>query len=151
PAPGAPSAPQTAGWPWERIGYWGYLVHLCTVFGIALSNVVLGLTLLVAPRALRGRWLPWRRVEPVAPPLAPYLPFLGAPVALSYEPRVSVASLSELLSFATLYLAPLLVRGERDVRRVVDLLTAAIAGMAIEGLAQFFSGYGGIENRIRGP
>jgi len=149
PAPGSASLP--AGWSWPRIGYWGYLFHLCTVFGIALSNVVLGLTFLATPAALRGRRLAWRRLEPILLPLALYLLCLVASIALSYEPRASAASLSELMSFGTLYLAPLLVRGERDVRRVVDLLVAAVAGMAIAGLAQLFLGYGGIEHRIRGP
>jgi O-antigen ligase len=136
---------------WALIGYWGYLLHVCTVFGIALSNVLLGLTLLATPLAVRRRPLAWRLLEPIYLPLALYLLSFGASIALSYEPRVSAASLSELMSFGTLYLAPLLVRGERDVRRVVDLLVAVAAGMASYGLGQFFFGYGGIENRIRGP
>lgn len=144
PARGAPSR-------WPRIAYWGYLLHIATVFGIALSNVLLGLTLLAAPLAVWKRPLAWRRVEPIFLPLVLYLMGFAASIALSYEPRVSVASLSELMSFATLYLAPLLVRGERDVRRVVDLAIAAAAAMAAYGLAQLFWGYGGIENRIRGP
>ena len=147
---GAPGPPRRSP-PWARIGYWGYLAHLAAVFGIALSNVVLGLTLLASPLALRRRGLPWRRLEPIYLPLGLYLACFGASIALSYEPRVSVASLSELMSFATLYLAPLLVRGERDTRRVLDVLLAFVAGMAVEGLLQFFLGYGGIENRIRGP
>ena len=136
---------------WPRIAYWGYLLHVATVFGIALSNVLLGLTLLAAPLAVLKRPLAWRRVEPIFLPLGLYLLGFAASIALSYEPRVSAASLSELMSFATLYLAPLLVRGERDVRRVVDLAIAAAAAMAAYGLAQLFLGYGGIENRIRGP
>jgi len=147
-ATAAPAAPPSR---WPRIGYWGYLLHLATVFGIALSNVLLALTLLTAPLAVRRRPLAWRRLEPIYLPLALYLLGFAASIALSYEPRVSAASLSELMSFATLYLAPLLVRGERDVRRVVDLAVAAAAAMAAYGLAQLFAGYGGIENRIRGP
>lgn len=136
---------------WPRIGYWGYALHLATVFGIALSNVLLGLTLLASPLAVRRRPLAWRRVEPLYLPLGLYLLGFLASITLSYEPRVSAASLSELMSFATLYLAPLLVRGERDVRRVVDLVVAAAAGVAAYGLAQLSAGYGGIEHRIRGP
>ncbi len=158
-APGVSTrAPSAAGdrgaasrWRWARIGYWGYLLHVCTVFGIALSNVLLGLTLLATPFAVRRRPLAWRRFEPLYLPLGLYLLGFGASIALSYEPRVSAASLSELMSFATLYAAPLLVRGERDVRRLVDLLIASVAAMAVYGLAQFFLGYGGIEHRIRGP
>jgi len=149
--PPAKSVALAPRWRWPRIAYWGYLLHLCTVFGIALSNVILGATVLATPRALRGRALLWRRLEPIYLPLALYLGCFGASIALSYEPRVSAASLSELLSFATLLPAPLLVRGERDVRRVVDLLVAFIAAMAVQGLAQFFLGFGGIDNRIRGP
>jgi O-antigen ligase len=69
----------------------------------------------------------------------------------SYDPRTSVKSLSELFTLAALPLAPLLVRGEDRVRRLVDGLIAVAALLACAGLAQYLIGYGDINNRIRGP
>ncbi|HXO21069.1 MAG TPA: O-antigen ligase family protein [Thermoanaerobaculia bacterium] len=147
----APAADDSADERWRRLGYWGYGLHLCTIFGIALSNLFLGLTFLVTPRAVRSRPVASRTLEPIFLPLSLYVFGLAVSIALSYEPRVSVASLSELMSLGTLYLAPYLVRGEREVRRLVDALTLVIAAVALYGLAQFFFGYGDIERRIRGP
>jgi putative inorganic carbon (hco3(-)) transporter len=48
-------------------------------------------------------------------------------------------------------MAPFLVRGERQVRLVVDTLIVLAALLACEGLSQFLFGYGDIDRRIRGP
>jgi len=121
------------------------------VFGIALSNVFLGLTLLAAPFGLRGAKIPWPKLRPLYRPLGLYVLLLGASVVASYEPRVSAGSLSELMSLSTLFLGPLLVRGERTARRLVEAITLMGTAVALYGLAQFFQGYGGLDRRIRGP
>jgi len=48
-------------------------------------------------------------------------------------------------------LGPLLVRGERRTRRLVDALVVSGALIACYGLLQFLDGYGGLDRRIRGP
>jgi O-antigen ligase len=45
----------------------------------------------------------------------------------------------------------LLVRGERNTRRLVDALVVVGALISFYGLAQLLYGYGGIDRRIRGP
>ncbi|HVT17972.1 MAG TPA: O-antigen ligase family protein [Thermoanaerobaculia bacterium] len=136
---------------WQKAAFYAYALHLFTVFGLALSNVFLGLTLLAAPRALRARSLAWHKLAPVLLPMGVYLLFLTVSVVMSYEPRVSLASLGELFALATLYLGPGLVRGERQARWLIDGVVAVAALLAIKGLSQYLAGYGEISRRIRGP
>lgn len=130
---------------------WTYALHLLTIFGIALSNAFLGLTLLSAPWAWRREPPPWHRLAGLVRPLGFYVLLLFAACIASSEPRVSFGSLSELISLTTLVLAPLLLRDERVVRRLVDGVVAMGGLLALYGLAQLFFGYGGLDRRIRGP
>jgi O-antigen ligase len=159
-APAAPAAPAIADdgaerarrdRRWQRLAYWAYSLHLFTIFGIALSNIVLGFTLLAAPRALAARRVRWSRLDPVLVPMGFYLVFLLASIVLSYEPRTSWTAFGDAFALATLYLGPGLVRGERQARRVIDGLFVVAALIAVKGLAQYWSGYGALEHRIRGP
>jgi O-antigen ligase len=134
----------------ERAGYWLFLSHLATIFGIAISEVLLGLTLLSLPWT-RRRAVPWRVLAPMAIPVGCYLLLLVGSVLASSDPWSSARGLSDLFTFTTLLMAPFLVRGERQVRRVVDTLIVLAALLACEGLAQFLFGYGDIDRRIRGP
>ena len=136
---------------WQRWARWMYSLHLLTVFGLGLSNAFLGLMYLTAPPALRSSPIPWSRLRALYLPLGLYVLLLGASVIASYEPGVSAGSLSELISLATLALGPLLVRGERNTRRLVDALVVVGALISFYGLAQLLYGYGGIDRRIRGP
>ncbi|HKH48274.1 MAG TPA: O-antigen ligase family protein [Thermoanaerobaculia bacterium] len=137
-----------------RIGYWLFSGHLLTLFGIALSNILLALTLLTAPWTLRGRRLSWAELAPMAPllvPLGVYALWLVGSIVASFDPATSVSGLRELFTLSALLVAPLFVRGERDVRRLVDALVVIGALLAGTGLAQYLVGYGGIDRRIRGP
>jgi O-antigen ligase len=139
---------------WLRRGaHFTYALHLLTVWGLAISNVFLGLTLLAAPFALRGGLsrVPWRRLRAIYLPLGVYVLGLGAAIVASSDPRVSAGSLTELMALGTLAAAPLLVRGERAARRLVDVLVVMVSLIAVAGLAQLFAGYGGLDHRIRGP
>lgn len=133
------------------LGYWLYSGHLVTVFGIALSNILLGLMLLTAPWTLRGRRVAWAELAPLLVPLGIYGLWLAGSVVASFDPRTSLSGLRELITLSALPLAPLLVRGEREVRRLVDLLIGAGVLLAGAGLAQYLMGYGDIDRRIRGP
>jgi O-antigen ligase len=137
---------------WRRLAVAGYALHLFTVFGLALSNILLALTLLVAPRALAERRVRWKVLQPVLLPMGFYLVFLAASILLSYEPRASLYSFSETFAFATLYLGPGLVRGERELRRLIDGMIAVAALLALRGLSQYlWMSFGELDQRIRGP
>jgi O-antigen ligase len=144
----APAASREA---WLRRGArWTYSLHLLLVWALAISNAFLGLTLLASPFVLRDG-IPWSKLRAVYVPLGLYVLLLGAAAAASYEPRVSFGSLTELFSLSTLVLGPLLVRGERATRRLIDALVIVGAGISLFGLAQLLDGYGGLDRRIRGP
>jgi O-antigen ligase len=66
---------------------------------------------------------------------------------------VSWRSLGEILTLGTLWVAPLLVRGERAVRRLVDGTVIVISLAALEGMAQLLADAGqlDLDRRIRGP
>ena len=139
-----------------RIGFWLYAAHLYALVGLAASNVLAGLTLLSAP------WTARRGLAPVAGPLAAarrallaavglYVVFLLVAIAASYDPAKSLRATSEIFTLATLGLGLVLVRGERQARRVVDGLVVVGALAAVWGLAQTLVGYGELDRRIRGP
>src|ERR1700688_1642936 len=137
---------------WRRLAFAGYALHLFTVFGLALSNILLGLTLALAPRALAERRGRWRGLQPVLLPMGFYLVFLTASILLSYDVRTSLFSFGETFAMATLYLGPGLVRGERELRRLIDGMIAVAALLALRGLSQYvWSGFGELDQRIRGP
>ena len=134
-----------------RIGDWLFSGHLLSVFSIALSNILLALTLLTAPWTLRGRRMPWAEMAPLTVPLGVYALWLVGSVVASFDPVTSLGGLRELFTLSAVLMAPLFVRGERDVRRLVDALIAIGALLAGAGLAQYLVGYGALDRRIRGP
>ncbi len=134
-----------------RAGFWLYGLHLWTIFGLAISNGLLVITALFAPRAIRGQEMPWRRWRPVLVPLTLYALIVLVSIAFSYDFKVSLAAGREVYALGTLFLGLLLMRGEPAVRKVVDgviMLSGILAGW---GLGQFLVGYGDINHRIRGP
>lgn len=144
----------------DRAGFALYAGHLFTLFGIALSNVLVGLLVLSGPWTLRRGWR-LRRHRPPSPADGPlrvllaalllYVALLALAVATSYDPAVSSRAFSELFVLVTLPLGLLLVRGEARVRAVVNGLGMVAAAVAAWGLVQTLAGYGGIDRRIRGP
>ena len=150
PAPSTlPSAPHPVAAP-ARWRFALYAAHLLSGFAIAISNVLLALAVLAFP-ALRSRpALPASARRP-ALAAAVYLLALGAAILASPEPLKSARALSEVFSFATFFLALAWVRGERQVRFLLDAAILIGALLALSGLAQLAAGYGDIERRIRGP
>jgi O-antigen ligase len=134
----------------ERTGYWLFLSHLATIFSIAASEILLGVTLLALPWT-RRRCVRWSVLAPMAIPVGLYVLTLVGSWLASPDPRVSARGLSEIFTLATFLAAPFLVRGERQVRLAIDSLIVLAALLACEGLAQFLFGYGDIDRRIRGP
>lgn len=147
------SAPQVPDRPTrlQRAGSWLFSGHLLAVFSIAASNILLGFTFLTAPFSLRSRREDWSRMAPLLAPLGIYALWLVGSAFASFDPRTSFGGLRELFTLAAVLLAPGLVRGEAQVRRLVDGLTAAAALLAAVGLASYLWGYGDIDRRIRGP
>lgn len=135
----------------QRAGYWLFSGHLLAVFSIAASNILLGLTILSLPWSWRGRREDWLRATPVLLPLGVYALWLVGSIFASFDPRMSLSGLRELFTLSAVLLAPALVRGEAEVRRLIDGLVAAAALLACAGLAQYLVGYGDIDRRIRGP
>ena len=135
----------------QRAGSWLFSGHLLAVFSIAASNILLGFTFLTAPFSLRWRRSDWPRMAPLLAPLGIYALWLVGSAFASFDPRTSLGGLRELFTLSAVLLAPGLVRGEAQVRRLVDGLTAAAALLAAVGLASYFWGYGDIDRRIRGP
>ena len=140
-------------------GYGLLVGHLLTVWGLALSNGLLGLcVLLSAQRVVAGRvdaglrTLRSRPARRVMLPLLLYSLVLVLSTALSYEPSISQQALSELFSLAALPLALLWIPGERWARRTVDLLLMMVTAVAVIGLGQYlFTDYGPLDNRVPGP
>lgn len=144
-----------------RVAYWLYAAQLLAVPTLAISNTFLGLTILVAPLAARARgpWAEpaprargrWAELAPLTVPLGLYAFLLLTSIAASYDVPTSLRSTTELFNLTALLLAPLLVRGETAVRRLVVAFEALGAIVAAHGLAQYLAGYGDLDQRIRGP
>ena len=139
------------------VGFWLYALHLATVWGLALSNALQGLTILWV--AVRWHWirpssldLRMAKADRVLKPFVFYLLVFVVSVLTSYHIRQSLWDLRALVGLTTLPLAIVLVRGERQVRLVFDLLIWTTGGMALYGIAQyFFTDFGGLQQRIPGP
>lgn len=138
----------------RRAPFWLLAGSLWTVFGLALSNVLLGLSLLASPWAngsLAAKRETWRRARPLLALLALYVVFLAVSCASSFDPERSTRSLTELFNLAVVPLTLALAGGERDTRRIVDGITFVAGLLALVGLVQFFLGYDDLSRRILGP
>jgi putative inorganic carbon (hco3(-)) transporter len=137
--------------PGERAVLALYAAHLLLAWAIAPSNIALGLTIVALPIAWRRELRLGVAARAPARLAIAYLLMLLASIAASPAPHESARALSELFNFATLFLTLLLVRGERQVRWLVDLLLLSGALLALWGLVQILFGYGALDSRIRGP
>jgi putative inorganic carbon (HCO3(-)) transporter len=128
-----------------------YGLHLWTIFGIALSNIFLGLTGVATALGSPALRVPWRRMRQVMIPLGMYAFLIVVSVLTSYDSQLSLPKGRELLSLGTLFLGLILIRGESEVRRIVDGIIVLAALLSLFGLGQMLFGFGDINNRIRGP
>lgn len=151
PRPSEPPVPPAGAA--ERWAFLLYAGHLFTLFGIALSNALAALMILATPWALRRRRstaVP-AAARPLLVALGLYVLFLLVAIAASCDRGRSLGSAGEVFILSTLVLAFYLVRGERQVRWVVDGLVVVAALVAVAGLVQLVGEYGAIDRRIRGP
>ncbi|HEX4952462.1 MAG TPA: O-antigen ligase family protein [Thermoanaerobaculia bacterium] len=135
----------------RRVGLALFAGHLLTVFSLGISNGLLGLAVLAAPWALRGRLGRAAGYRPILIALGAYTIWLLGAIVASSEPLRSLRAVSELFSLSTLVLGLFLIEDEQEARRLVDGVCLVAAAIALAGLTQFFLGYGDIDRRIRGP
>lgn len=147
PEPAAPERPRALSR--ARAVYWLYAGHLVTVFGLALSNILLALTVLALPWSGASPRAAWRRGRPLLIALAAYVALYAIAIAASLDPVASLGTFGEPFNLLALPLALLLVHGERDTRRIVHGLIGLGAGSGLLGLGQFLVGYGDMQHRIR--
>ena len=135
-----------------RSGFWLFFAHLWTIGGLALSNILLGLaTLWVAWQRRRLTWN-WRAMAPLLVPLGVYVIFFTVSVFTSLDVSRSLPEMRGLFSLAILLWAMVLVRGEEDVRRVIDGLLFLMLVLAVYGIGQnYLLDYGTLHRRIIGP
>src|SRR5262245_21568960 len=85
--------------PWLRtLPYRLYWAHLAALFGVALSNILLGLAVLASPASRGLGGLKRRAVRPVLWALGLYVGLLGISVLTSFDPAKSARSFSEVFS-----------------------------------------------------
>ena len=134
---------------------WCYGLHIWTIFGIALSNIFLGLTALATGIAFSLgspiAQVDWRSMRRVLVPLALYSLLIVVSVLTSYDPRMSLSKGKEVLSLATLFFGLVVIRGEVPVRKIVDGIIILAALLSLFGLGQVLFGFGDINHRIPGP
>ena len=129
-----------------------YAGHLLTIWGIALSSLCLGLCVLWSARHRLRFAGAWSQVGPILTPLAFYVVFLLTSILTSTDPGKSSRELSEVFTLCALPLAWTLIRGEKSVRRLFDLLILMMVLLALYGLGQYlFTDYGPLDQRIPGP
>jgi geranylgeranyl pyrophosphate synthase/O-antigen ligase len=132
----------------RRVGYVAYALHLWTVFGLALSNLA-GVVTLASVATLRPKLD--GRARSVLLPAGLFCVCVLLSVVFSNDPRASMSGARGLLSLLTLPFGLILVRGRKQSRAVVDGLIVMATFAALWGLIQLLFGYGGIDQRIRGP
>jgi len=128
-----------------------FAVHLLLAWAIALSNVLLGAAVLALGAGGAAALRYDESARPAIRLAIAYLLLLVAAMAASLAPAGSLRAGSEIFNFATFALALLLVRGETQVRWLVDALLLVGGVLALWGLGQFLIGYGELDRRIRGP
>ncbi len=135
-------------------GAWCFCLHLATVFGIALSNGLLGLSLLSSPWAKRAGLVDiLSRSRGLLIPLLFYAVAFGLSAVLSRNRAISLDELgSAVFSLMTLPLALVWIRSERHVRWVFNWMTVLVIGISVMGILQFvLTDLGPMHNRIPGP
>lgn len=131
--------------------FWLFALHLLTVWGLALSNAFLGMMILAAIFFRRRLDWRWPQTAPILVPLGCFSILFVTASIFSLDRQASLAELGDLTSFATVLLAPVLVRGEAAARRVCRALLLVICLCAVHGIWQYlFTDYGSLHRRIVG-
>lgn len=128
-----------------------YWAHIAGLFGLALSNVLLGLAVLASPFSGRWRRLGRRDCRPLLMVLGLYVGLLAISAFTSFDPARSARSMSETFALCTLVLGLLLLQGESAVRVTLDAVLLLATGEALIGLGQLVAAGGpDLAHRIQG-
>ena len=131
--------------------FWLFALHLFTVWGLALSNVFLGAMILGALVFWRRLPWSWPRSAPILVPVTCFSILYLLATFFSLEPKSSFSEITDILSFATVVLAPVLAPGEAAVRRICRGLEILITLFAVHGIGQYLlTDYGSLHRRIVG-
>lgn len=135
--------------------------QVLTVFGLALSNILLGLAILAAGWAVSSRSggaalrqrLATSASRRLLRPVGLFCLFLVVSILASYDIVQSWRGLGDVFALGSLIVVLLFVRGERRVRLVVLGLVGLGSLLAVMGLLEYL--WGGaqldLDHRIRGP
>jgi O-antigen ligase len=146
PLPAAPATSRPAG-----ALFWLYWCHLAGLFGLALSNILLGFAVLTLPFAAPLERLRRRELAPILVAVGAYLLLLLAAIGASFDPRYSLREASELFAFSSLIVGLVVVRSEAVARRVVDAVLLLATAEAVLGLGQLaLAGGADLSRRIQG-
>jgi O-antigen ligase len=135
----------------RQTAFWLFWGQYAALFGIGLANNLLGLALLVAPWRREGRRLLHPRFQAVGVTLGVYVIALFAAVVASFDPATSARELTELFTLATVPLALLLVRSERQARWMVDAVVLLATAQALVAAVQLLDlGGADLSRRVHG-
>lgn len=134
----------------HRLGLGLYAAHLLSLFSLAASNILLGVSLLATPWTLRQRPPLSREARRWLALLGLYVLLMLVSVLLSYDPKTSAETLGGLFNLLSPLLALSLIRSEKQARRLVQVVIFLAAAMAAVGLVQYALGQDDLQNRIRG-
>lgn len=139
----------------ERFGFATFALHIWMVIALAISNATLLLSIAAVPFAFRNRLRAQaRRLSRYSDVLNPLAFFILAgflSMVFSLDPGWSLQRGGEMFGLVTLPLALLWIRDSKRLRLVMDGIVVMGALSALWGLGQFFTGYGDLGQRIRGP
>ncbi len=122
------------------VGFWLYAGQVWTIFGIALSNILLGLATLLALTPARRARFDWQRLGPMLRPVFWLAAFFVLSIVFSYEPARSLGDLDDLYSLFPLLVAPIFLRNPRAARIAIDGLIAVGTALAVMGLYEVMTG-----------
>lgn len=134
----------------DRVAFQLYWAHLAALFGIALSNILLGLTILTTPWTTVRERLARPAVRPLLVALLAHVVLLLVSVIASTAPRTSARELSELFNLMVLPLCLVLARDIHRLRLLTDAITLLATVEALLGLSQLVATGGNLDDRIRG-
>lgn len=150
----APPAPATAAVDPRRrapVVWWLYWGHLVGLFGLALSNGLLGLAVLTLPLARPLQALRRPEIRPLLVAAGSYAALLLVAIAASFDPRHSLEGATELFSLCSLLVGLVVVRTERAARLLVDGVVGLATAEAVLGLGQLAAAGGAdLSRRIQG-
>jgi O-antigen ligase len=135
----------------RRAAFWLLWGHYVGLVGIALSNGLLALSVLVAPWRRDGGRLAHPAFQPLLIALGAYAIVLLAAIGASFDPRVSLREATELYTLLTVVLALLLVRSEREAQWMVDGVVLLATVQSVVGFVQLLDlGGADLSRRIHG-